>query len=439
MGRASEYLQLLCEIEQLGGSTMEKHQPGLMEADVKRQAAWKLKILILSWEFPPNIVGGLSRHVMGLSAQLADHGHEVHVLTAGNNNLPPFEIMNGITVHRVRPINENDDRFLSWVAGLNLAMAFKAEQLGEEIGFDLIHAHDWLVGAAAISLKEWLRIPLLTTIHATEHGRNNGIYTEMQQFIHQKEQQLIIESDQIIVCSEYMKEEVCEVFALQDERLTVIPNGVEPLKANLKVADIFPELKDKKYIFSIGRIVEEKGFETIIEAAATAKDKQQDIVFVIAGKGPMLKEYQNRVLKRGLECYVSFIGYVTDDQRNALIQDCELVVIPSLYEPFGIVVLESMALGKPTVVSNTGGMKGIIKHLQNGMLMVPGSPQSLLEQIEYLFNQPEKAKEIGSRGKQIVQSLYGWKRIAAETSRIMEDTLLNQRVNEKEQKAAPNK
>ncbi|MEH7121144.1 glycosyltransferase family 4 protein [Neobacillus vireti] len=415
---------------------MEKHQPGLMEADVKRQAAWKLKILILSWEFPPNIVGGLSRHVMGLSAQLVDHGHEVHVLTAGNSNLPPFEIMNGIIVHRVRPINENDDRFLSWVAGLNLAMAFKAEQLGEEIGFDIIHAHDWLVGAAGISLKEQLRIPLLTTIHATEHGRNNGIYTEMQQFIHEKEQQLIIESDQIIVCSEYMKEELCEVFAFQDERLTVIPNGVEPLKANIKVADIFPELIDKKYIFSIGRIVEEKGFETIIEAAATAKDKQQDIVFVIAGKGPMLKEYQNRVLKRGLECYVSFIGYVSDDQRNALIQDCELVVIPSLYEPFGIVVLESMALGKPTVVSNTGGMKGIIKHLQNGMLMVPGSPQSLLEQIEYLFNQPEKAKEIGIRGKQIVQSLYGWKRIAAETSRIMEDTLLNQRVNEKEQKGS---
>jgi glycogen(starch) synthase len=418
---------------------MNNRQSGSINSERERQAAWKLKVLILSWEFPPNIVGGLSRHVVGIATHLSEQGHEVHVLTAGKHNLPSFEVMNGIIVHRVRPVNEYDDHFLSWIAGLNMAMAFKADQLVEEIDFDLIHAHDWLVGAAAISLKELVEIPLLTTIHATEHGRNNGIYTEMQQFIHEKEQQLIIESDQIIVCSEYMKDELNRVFLLQNKNITVIPNGIEPLTVKKKIAEVIPELADKKYIFSIGRIVEEKGFETIIEAAAIAKEKKQNFIFVIAGKGPMLTEYQNQVIVRGLEGYVSFIGYVTDEQRNALIEACELAVIPSLYEPFGIVVLEAMALGKPTVVSNTGGMKGIIKHLQTGMLMVPGNPKSLLEQIEFLLNQPEKAKEIGSKGKQIVQSLYGWKRIAAETSRIMKDTLLRKRVNEKEQKAVPNK
>jgi len=417
---------------------MNKRQPESINSE-RPQAAWKLKILILSWEFPPNIVGGLSRHVVGLSTHLSEQGHEVHVLTAGKNNLPSYEEMNGIIVHRVRPVNEFDDHFLSWIAGLNLAMAFKAEQLAEEIDYDLIHAHDWLVGAAAISLKELLGVPLLTTIHATEHGRNNGIYTEMQQFIHEKEQQLMIESDQIFVCSEFMKDELNQVFTSKNKNIVVIPNGIEPLIVNKKVSQLFPELTDKKFIFSIGRIVEEKGFETIIEAAAIAKEKKLNFTFVIAGKGPMLTDYHNQVKVRGLEGYVSFVGYVTDDQRNALIEGCELAVIPSLYEPFGIVVLESMVLGKPTVVSNTGGMKGIIKHLQTGMLMVPGNPRSLLEQIDFLINQPDKAKEIGSRGKQIVESLYGWNRIAAETSRIMEDTVLRQRVNEKDQKAAPNK
>ncbi|MEH7094005.1 glycosyltransferase family 4 protein [Neobacillus vireti] len=418
---------------------MNNRQSKSNNPERKRQADWKLKLLILSWEFPPNIVGGLSRHVVGLSTHLSEQGHEVHVLTAGKNNLPSFEVINGINVHRVRPVNEYDDHFLSWIAGLNLAMAFKAEQLAEEIDFDLIHAHDWLVGTAAISLKELLGVPLLTTIHATEHGRNNGIYNEMQQFIHEKEQQLMIESHQIIVCSEFMKEDLNQFFTLQNKNITVIPNGIEPLIVNQKISQVFPELADKKFIFSIGRIVEEKGFETIIEAAAIAKEKKLNFIFVIAGKGPMLTEYQNQVKGRGLEGYVSFIGYVTDDQRNALIEGCELAVIPSLYEPFGIVVLESMILGKPTVVSDTGGMKGIIKHLQTGMLMVPGNPQSLLEQIDFLINQPDKAKEIGSRGKRIVHSLYGWNRIAAETSRIMEDTVLQQRVNEKEQEAEPNK
>lgn len=418
---------------------MNKPPSASVDLDVKSQIVWKLKILILSWEYPPNIVGGLSRHVFGLSSQLAEQGHEVHVLTAGKNDLPPFEDMNGVTVHRVKPINEYDDHFLNWIAGLNLAMAFKAEQLAMGQDFDIIHAHDWLVGAAAITLRERLGIPLLTTIHATEHGRNNGIYTEIQQFIHEKEQQLILQSDQLIVCSDYMKDEIKKVFTSADEKIAVIPNGIEPLRVDHKIEDIFPDLNEKKYIFSIGRMVEEKGFDTIIEAAAIAKEKNKDLCFVIAGKGPMLRAYQKQVTERGLDNQVSFIGYVTDEQRNVLIQGCELAVIPSLYEPFGIVVLETMILGKPTVVSNTGGMKGIVKHLQTGMLMVPGNAHSLLEQLEFLLSQPEKAKEIGTRGKQIVQSLYGWKRIAAETSRVIKDTLLNNRVNEKEQKAAPNK
>jgi glycosyltransferase involved in cell wall biosynthesis len=224
-----------------------------------------------------------------------------------------------------------------------------------------------------------------------------------------------------------MKEELKEVFTLPVDRMNVIPNGIEPVTVDPEFATIFPALKDKRYIFSLGRIVEEKGFDTIIEAAAIVKEQKRDFSFVIAGKGPMLKNYQKQVLERGLNDHVLFIGYVTDDQRNALIHGCEIAVIPSLYEPFGIVVLETMVLGKPTVVSNTGGMKGIVKHLQSGMLMVPGDSQSLLDQIEFLLNHPEKAKEIGNKGKQIVESLYGWKRIAAETIRVMEDTILSKR------------
>jgi len=409
-----------------------------VDSDCNPLINWQLNILMLCWEFPPNIVGGLSRHVFGLSTHLAEMGHEVHVLTAGNNELPSFERMNGVNVHRVKPINERDDNFLSWIAGLNLAMAFKAEQLKDVIKFDFLHAHDWLVGAASIALKESLSVPLLTTIHATEHGRNNGIHTDMQQFIHDKEQRLILESDQIIVCSEYMREGLISIFNAQDEKITVIPNGIEPLKVERNIEDFFPELKQKKYIFSIGRIVKEKGFETILEAAAFAKEMGLKCFFVVAGKGPMLETYQQQITARKLDKYAAFVGYITDEQRNALIQGSEMAVIPSLYEPFGIAALETMILGKPTIVSNTGGMKGIVKHFQTGLLMVPGDAKSLLEQIDFLMNNPEKAEEIGGKGREIVKSLYGWKRIASETNSVMEDTILNKRVNENEQKVTPN-
>ncbi|MBV7507484.1 glycosyltransferase family 4 protein [Bacillus sp. sid0103] len=391
-----------------------------------------LRILMLCWEFPPNIIGGLSRHVAGLSVHLAESGHEVHVLTAGNGNLLSDEWIKGVNVHRVKPINEYDENFLSWIGGLNLAMAFRAEKLSEDIHFDIIHAHDWLVGSAAIVLKESLELPLLSTIHATEYGRNNGIHNEKQRFIHNQEQELIRESDQIIICSEYMKNVLSTVFDTKNEKMAIIPNGIEPLKPELKTADIFPELKDKKYIFSLGRIVKEKGFETIIEAAAIAKKRKLDCFFVVAGKGPMLETYRRQILELKLESQMMFIGYVNDKERNALIAESELAVIPSLYEPFGIVALETMILGKPTIVSNTGGMKGIVKHLHTGLLMTPGNAQSMLEQIDFLIRHPLKAEEIGNRGRQIVTSLYGWKRIASQTGRVMEDTLINKLVRPSE-------
>jgi glycogen synthase len=402
------------------------------ELEQNSGSGWHLKILMLCWEYPPNIVGGLSRHVNGLSVQLAKMGHEVHVLTAGNGDLPSFERMDEVFVHRVKPLNELDNQFFSWIGGLNLAFVFKAEKMAEEIGFDLIHAHDWLVGTAAIVLKEMLSIPLLTTIHATEYGRNNGIHTSMQQFIHDKEYQLVGKSDQIIVCSDYMKDELFTVFKVSKKIITVIPNGIEPITIDLEPLKIFPFLSNKKFIFSIGRIVQEKGFETIIDAALIAKEKNPDIFFVIAGKGPMLETYRRLVIEKDVENIISFIGYINEEQRNALMIKSEIAVFPSLYEPFGIVALESMVLGKPTIVSNTGGLKGIVKHLQTGLLMEPGDPKSLLEQIEFLIQNPEVAKELGRRGMQIVKSLYGWKRIAAQTSRIMEDTLLDRRVNDGE-------
>jgi glycogen synthase len=394
----------------------------------KHSFGWKLKILMLSWEYPPNVVGGLSRHVEGLSVQLAELGHEVHVITAGNGSLQAFETMKGVQVHRVSPVNNQDDDFLKWIGGLNLAMAFKAEQLAGDFKFDIIHAHDWLVGSAAITLKEILSVPLLSTIHATEHGRNNGIYTEMQQFIHDKELQLTACSDQIIVCSEYMREELLTVFHIPTEKLAVIPNGIDQVvDVDVDPAALFPSLRNKEYVFSVGRIVKEKGFETIIDAAAIAKETGKNIYFVIAGKGPMLEEYRKILVERQVEDHLVFIGYVTDKQRNALLLNSKIAVFPSLYEPFGIVALEAMILAKPTIVSKTGGLQGIVKHLQTGLLMVPGDARSLLENIDFLLQDSQKAIDIGTKGMQIVKSLYGWKRVASQTVQVIEDTLLNKR------------
>jgi glycogen synthase len=399
------------------------------EMSQKHSYNWQLKILILTWEYPPNVVGGLSRHVSGLAVQLAQLGHEVHVITTGNGGLSAYEVVDGVHVHRVIPLNNQDNNFLSWLAGLNLTMSFKGVKIAEKIKFDIVHAHDWLVGTSAVTLKEELSIPLLTTIHATEYGRNNGIHTDMQQFIHNKEKKLIMESDQIIVCSTYMREELLTNFQLSEKKLEIVPNGIEPSTGEVNSNEIYPFIKRRKYVFSVGRMVKEKGFETIIEAAQLAKENRRNIYFVIAGKGPMLERYRKMVSERQLDYFIVFIGYVSDEQRDALLVNCEIAVFPSLYEPFGIVALEAMILGIPTIVSDIGGLKGIIMDKQTGLLMNPGDAKSLLSNIDFLSQNSDKAKEIGEKGRQIVKSLYGWKRVASQTVKIMEETQLNKRVN----------
>ncbi|WNS74300.1 glycosyltransferase [Bacillus sp. DTU_2020_1000418_1_SI_GHA_SEK_038] len=389
----------------------------------------KPRILILSWEYPPHLVGGLSRHVQGLAHCLQKMGYEVHVITSNSNEAADEETNDSVRIHRVTPLNHQDEDFLSWIGGLNLAMLNKALEIDKIHRFNLIHAHDWLVGASAIVLRNSLRIPLIATFHATEYGRNNGIHTELQKFIHEKEQQLITGADTVIVCSEYMRRELKQVFRIPNERnLHIIPNGtsaIKPLKEGLNPLEGFPIQKNKRLIFSIGRIVKEKGFDTIIDAAQKMQRKFPDVYFIVAGKGPLLYEYRMRAERLQLQNQLFFVDYVTDEQKSALFNHCSIAVFPSRYEPFGIVALEAMQAGKPTIVSNTGGLKGIVQHKRSGMLMTPGSSDSLIEQIIYLLENELQAEQIGLLGKKRVESIFSWERMAEETVKVYEELLIH--------------
>ncbi|MCM3091465.1 MULTISPECIES: glycosyltransferase family 4 protein [unclassified Cytobacillus] len=392
----------------------------------------KPKILLLTWEYPPHVVGGLSRHVHGLAGGLRQD-YEVHILTANPGTLPGYECINGIYIHRVKPLNEKDPNFLHWILGLNLAMEQKAIELSSSHLFEIIHAHDWLVGASGLSLKESLHCPLITTIHATEYGRNNGIYTELQKFIHTKEEQLIHGSDQVIVCSEYMKEEVLHQFSIASEKISVIANGISKETLLDDPDSLLEGLSVKKggrLIFSIGRMVREKGFDTLIEAAPLIKEKYQDAYLIVAGKGPMLEAHRKKARELKVDDIIHFPGFINDMQRLALFQKCEIAVFPSYYEPFGIVALEAMIMGKPAIVSNTGGLKGIVQHEYTGLLMATGDPYSFAEQAFTLLEDPKAADTIGKQGQKVAESLFSWRRIADETKRVYQETLISRKLED---------
>ncbi|WP_261179975.1 1,4-alpha-glucan branching protein domain-containing protein [Anaerobacillus sp. CMMVII] len=357
----------------------------------------KKTILMLAWEYPPMIVGGLSRHVFDLTKALANEDCEVHVITTAVTGSPDYEMINDVHIHRVTSLQPEANDFYDWVGSFNLAICDYVLDLSKKVQFDLIHAHDWLVSVATISLKEQLKIPVVATIHATEHGRNNGIYTELQQNISQKEWQLTYEASMVIVCSHYMKDEVINIFQLPLDKIAIIPNGVD---REMVIGNASSSWKltygseNDIYIFSVGRIVKEKGFQTIIDAAPMIISRHSNVKFIIAGKGPLLEDYRSQVIEKKLEKHVYFIGFVEDHQRNEIFQGCDICLFPSYYEPFGIVALEGMIVGKPTIVSDTGGLGEIITHEKTGVTIYPQDVQSLTNQVINLIENQELAKEL---------------------------------------------
>ncbi|RDI43958.1 glycosyltransferase family 4 protein [Falsibacillus pallidus] len=387
--------------------------------------------LLLSWEYPPNIVGGLSKHVAELAAGMSNKGIKVIILTAGSRGLPEFENIDGLHIYRVCPIHENEPEFIDWVAGLNIEMIQTACKIIKEESVQVIHAHDWLVSSAAGYLKKHFRLPLVTTIHSTENGRNNGIYNEIQSFIHEKEKELIHLSDEVIVCSDYMKAEVREQFDLLESHM--IPNGIKI--SSLKTVPqgtcgLESWINGRKLVFSIGRMVGEKGFQTVIEAAEKMADERSTICFILAGKGPLLAHYRQMGANRGLEDFVQFPGFISEEEKNRLFQMASVSVFPSLYEPFGIVALEAMAAKSPLIVTNTGGLKGIVQNGVSGQLVEPDDSKELAAAITEVIQSPAFAKKLAENAYKMAESLFGWDRICNQTIDVYKDLWLKLRVQD---------
>ena len=147
-----------------------------------------MKILMLTWEYPPRVVGGISKVVYDLSHRLIKDGHQVTVVTYRDGDTSYYEDDEGINVYRVDNYMIHPNNFVDWIMQLNFNMVAKASELMNKFGkFDVIHAHDWLVSYAAKSLKEAYDVPMVATIHATENGRNSGIHDETQRYINDSE------------------------------------------------------------------------------------------------------------------------------------------------------------------------------------------------------------------------------------------------------------
>ena len=379
-----------------------------------------MKILMLTWEYPPRVVGGISRVVYDLSHRLIKDGHEVTVVTYRDGEVPYYEDDKGVKVHRVDNYMIQPNNFIDWILQLNFNMVERASQIIAEQGkFDVIHAHDWLVANAAKTLKHSFDIPIVATIHATEAGRNSGIREPNQKYINDTEWMLTYEANEVIVNSNYMKSEVQRLFGLPFEKINVVPNGVNLIKFTGMDRDYSFRRKyamdNEKIILFMGRLVYEKGVQNLIAAMPKVLASYHDAKLVIAGKGGMLDELKAQADYLGISNKVYFAGYMNGKDVERMYKAADISVFPSTYEPFGIVALEGMLAERPIVVSDAGGLGEIVEHRVTGMKSYCGNPNSIADSIlELLFN-PELCDNIVKNAKIKVKENYNWQKIAQDT------------------------
>ncbi|MDD5448942.1 MAG: glycosyltransferase family 4 protein, partial [Actinomycetota bacterium] len=273
------------------------------------------------------------------------------------------------------------------------------------------------------SLKHAYRIPLVATIHATEYGRHQGhLPSEMNKIIHQIEWWLTFESSRTICCSRYMMEQITDIFELPSDKVEVIPNGIdfESFKPSEDAARLrrnyVPETD--KMVFFVGRLVYEKGVQTVIEAMPIILSEVPNVTFVVAGSGPHLNQLKSLVQNLGLEDKVKFTGYIDTDSLCGLYASADITVIPSLYEPFGMVALESMAMDTPTIVADTGGLKEIVIHEETGLKFEPGNPRSLADAMLRILKDPELARRLTIDARAYMGEKYSWDWIARKTIEV---------------------
>ena len=385
-----------------------------------------MKILMVSWEYPPVIIGGLGRHVYQLATALAADGHEVVVLSRRPTGTDPSTHPTTDEVHEgVRVIAAAQDPhefefgrdLMAWTLAMGHAMT-RAGLTLQAKGWqpDVVHAHDWLVAHPAIALAEFFDVPMVSTVHATEAGRHSGwVSGQISRQVHAVESWFVRESDSLIACSASMSDEISDLFGPDLGEIVVIRNGIDssrwpfaPRRANTGP----PEL------LYIGRLEYEKGVHEAIAALPRIRRTHPGTTLTIAGDGTQEDWLVDVARKHRVLKAVRFVGRVDHDQLLRLLHQTDAAVLPSHYEPFGIAALEAAAAGAPLVASNVGGLGEAVIDGETGVSFPPRDVAALADAVRRVLDDPVAAQQRATAARARLTSDFDWHTVAAETAQV---------------------
>ena len=386
---------------------------------------------MISWEYPPVVIGGLGRHVYQLATALAADGHEVVVLSRQQAGTDPASHPTTDSVSEgVRIIAAAQDPheydfgtdMMAWVLAMGHSMIRAGLQLhrpnpqGERWVPDVVHAHDWLVADPAVTLAEFFDAPLVSTIHATEAGRHSGwISGRISRQVHASESWLVRESDSLIACSASMGEEISELFGPGLAQINVIRNGID--SSRWPFATRRAHGGPRELLF-FGRLEYEKGVHDLIAALPRIRRSNPGTVLTVAGDGTQQDWLIEVARKHKVLKAVNFIGRADHDQLLELLHRTDVAVLPSHYEPFGIVALEAAAAGAPLVTTNVGGLGEAVIDGQTGLSCPPRDVAALAAAVRAALDDPAAAQQRAITARERLTSDFDWHTVAAETAQV---------------------
>lgn len=391
-----------------------------------------MRVLLVSWEYPPVVVGGLGRHVHHLATALVDAGHEVVVLSRRPSGTDPSthpssdEMSEGV---RVIAAAQDPHEFefgtdmMAWTMAMGhamvragLAIRSADHQADTRWQPDVVHAHDWLVAHPAITLAEFFDVPLISTIHATEAGRHSGwVSGRISRQVHALESWLVHESDSLITCSASMRDEITELFGPGLAENRVIPNGID--------ADLWPYAARTAHsgpprLLYLGRLEYEKGVHDAIAALPRIRRTHPGTTLTIAGSGTQHEWLIEQARKHKVLKAITFVGQVDHGQLVTLLHHADAAVLPSHYEPFGIVALEAAATGAPLVVADVGGLGEAVIDGSTGVSFPPRDVAALATAVRSVLDDPAAAQAMAVAARERLTSDFDWHTVAAETAQV---------------------
>jgi glycogen(starch) synthase len=388
-----------------------------------------MKVLLVSWEYPPVVIGGLGRHVHHLATALAEAGHEVVVLSRQPSGTDPSThpstdaIAEGVrVVAAAQDPHEFDfgSDMMAWSLAMGHSMVRAGLALKSPSGRpwrpDVVHAHDWLVAHPAIALAEHFDVPLVSTIHATEAGRHSGwVSGPISRQVHAVESWLVRESDSLITCSASMSDEITELFGPGLAEIRVIRNGIDAQR--WPFASRRPRTGPAQLLF-LGRLEYEKGVHDVIAAMPRIRRTHPGTTLTIAGSGTQQQWLVEQARKHKVLKAVSFIGHVNHDELVALLHTADAAVLPSHYEPFGIVALEAAATGIPLATSNVGGLGEAVIDGKTGVSYPPRDVARLAAAVRAILDDPAAAQRMAVAARERLTAAFDWNTVADETAQV---------------------